>query len=332
MVVGGADGGAVRPARRGQQRSAAASACAVPIGPGGEPVTDSFYFVHQPLAGNGSITVSVSALSEQHPRGPREPATGRRAVGEGRAHHQGEHPPGIAVRGDDGHRRPRRADAGQLHQRHGRPPRPASARVSPLAAAGPLGRHDHRLRLRRRHALDQGRHRARERARTDRTGRAVRRISACRAWHGHGTAACPRPPSRIFGTQGGWAGGDWTGDQVGAESPHLRRIPAEHVGFVHRIGRPLHRDRRRRHRARHSRHSADRWHPRRDPHRHVRRADRGDRRGGAVHHHRIPAEPDPRDPGRQPETRPGARGQGHRPGRRHLRRRAGGSGRRGSAR
>lgn len=34
----------------------------VPIGPGGEPVTDSFYFVHQPLTGNGSITVSVSAL------------------------------------------------------------------------------------------------------------------------------------------------------------------------------------------------------------------------------------------------------------------------------
>jgi hypothetical protein len=37
---------------------------AVPIGPGGEPVTDSFYFVHQPLAGNGSITVSVSALRD----------------------------------------------------------------------------------------------------------------------------------------------------------------------------------------------------------------------------------------------------------------------------
>jgi ABC-type transport system involved in multi-copper enzyme maturation permease subunit len=41
---------------------------AVPIGPGGEPVTDSFYFVHQPLAGNGSITVSVSALRENSPR------------------------------------------------------------------------------------------------------------------------------------------------------------------------------------------------------------------------------------------------------------------------
>ncbi|MDQ0595896.1 ABC-type transport system involved in multi-copper enzyme maturation permease subunit [Streptomyces canus] len=42
----------------------------VPIGPGGGPVTDSFYFVHQPLAGNGSITVSVSALKSSIPKGP----------------------------------------------------------------------------------------------------------------------------------------------------------------------------------------------------------------------------------------------------------------------
>ncbi|MCT2594389.1 DUF1349 domain-containing protein [Streptomyces sp. N2-109] len=42
----------------------------VPIGPGGEPVTDSFYFLHQPLAGNGSITVSVSALRSSIPTGP----------------------------------------------------------------------------------------------------------------------------------------------------------------------------------------------------------------------------------------------------------------------
>jgi ABC-type transport system involved in multi-copper enzyme maturation permease subunit len=41
---------------------------AVPVGPGGEPVTDSFYFVHRPLAGNGSITVSVSALRANSPR------------------------------------------------------------------------------------------------------------------------------------------------------------------------------------------------------------------------------------------------------------------------
>jgi ABC-type transport system involved in multi-copper enzyme maturation permease subunit len=42
---------------------------AVPVGPGGEPVTDSFYFVHRPLAGNGSITISVSALRANSPQG-----------------------------------------------------------------------------------------------------------------------------------------------------------------------------------------------------------------------------------------------------------------------
>jgi ABC-type transport system involved in multi-copper enzyme maturation permease subunit len=33
------------------------------LGQGGEPVTDSFYFVHQPLAGDGSITVRVTSLT-----------------------------------------------------------------------------------------------------------------------------------------------------------------------------------------------------------------------------------------------------------------------------
>ncbi len=37
--------------------------CSSPIGPGGEAVTDSFYFVHQPLAGNGSITVRTASLT-----------------------------------------------------------------------------------------------------------------------------------------------------------------------------------------------------------------------------------------------------------------------------
>ena len=41
----------------------------VPVGPGGEPVTDSFYFVHRPLAGDGSITVAVSALESSVPKG-----------------------------------------------------------------------------------------------------------------------------------------------------------------------------------------------------------------------------------------------------------------------
>ncbi|GAA2713069.1 hypothetical protein Apa02nite_091640 [Actinoplanes palleronii] len=41
----------------------------VPIGPGGEAVTDTCYFVHQPLAGDGSVTVAVSALDSSIPQG-----------------------------------------------------------------------------------------------------------------------------------------------------------------------------------------------------------------------------------------------------------------------
>jgi ABC-type transport system involved in multi-copper enzyme maturation permease subunit len=35
----------------------------VPTGPGGEAVVDSFYFVHQPLSGDGSLTVRVTSLT-----------------------------------------------------------------------------------------------------------------------------------------------------------------------------------------------------------------------------------------------------------------------------
>jgi ABC-type transport system involved in multi-copper enzyme maturation permease subunit len=44
-------------------------ASSVPTGPGGVPVTDSFYLVHQPLAGDGSVTVTVSALNSSVPEG-----------------------------------------------------------------------------------------------------------------------------------------------------------------------------------------------------------------------------------------------------------------------
>lgn len=36
---------------------------APPTGPGGEPVTDNFYFVHQPLTGDGTITVRIASLT-----------------------------------------------------------------------------------------------------------------------------------------------------------------------------------------------------------------------------------------------------------------------------
>ncbi len=48
-------------------RSGAACQPAVVNGPGGEPVNDSFYFVRQPLAGNGSLTVRVTSLTGQIP-------------------------------------------------------------------------------------------------------------------------------------------------------------------------------------------------------------------------------------------------------------------------
>jgi ABC-type transport system involved in multi-copper enzyme maturation permease subunit len=38
----------------------------VPYGPGGEVVTDSFYFVHQPLTGNGTLTTRVTSLIGEH--------------------------------------------------------------------------------------------------------------------------------------------------------------------------------------------------------------------------------------------------------------------------
>ena len=40
-----------------------------PAGPGGEPVTDSFYFVHQPLSRHGSITVRVTSLTGRYSAG-----------------------------------------------------------------------------------------------------------------------------------------------------------------------------------------------------------------------------------------------------------------------
>ena len=42
----------------------------VPVGPGGEPVTDSFYLVGRPFAGDGSVTVAVTGLRTAVPAGP----------------------------------------------------------------------------------------------------------------------------------------------------------------------------------------------------------------------------------------------------------------------
>ena len=50
---------------------ASAAACpAQPTGPGGVPVQDAFYFAHQPVTGNGTITVQVTSLTGQTHRRP----------------------------------------------------------------------------------------------------------------------------------------------------------------------------------------------------------------------------------------------------------------------
>ena len=53
----------------GSQTGCGAGPCHfnVPVGPGGEAVTDSFYFVHRPLAGNGTITARVTSLTGELP-------------------------------------------------------------------------------------------------------------------------------------------------------------------------------------------------------------------------------------------------------------------------
>ncbi|BCB75640.1 hypothetical protein GCM10022251_27510 [Phytohabitans flavus] len=41
------------------------SECAMPVGPGGEEVTDAFTFAHRPLTGDGSVTAHVASMTGQ---------------------------------------------------------------------------------------------------------------------------------------------------------------------------------------------------------------------------------------------------------------------------
>jgi len=53
----------------GNGRTGAACLQSVPTGPGGEAVTDSFYFVHRPLASHGSITARITTLTGRYVSG-----------------------------------------------------------------------------------------------------------------------------------------------------------------------------------------------------------------------------------------------------------------------
>jgi hypothetical protein len=115
----------------------------VPVGPGGEPVSDSFYFVHRPLAGNGSITVSVSALTGSIPSGLTDLRPGMVPWAKaGLIIKESTRPgsPYAAIMVTSGH-----GVRMQYDYVHGGSSRPGVGRVGPLAAAGPLRRRGHRL-------------------------------------------------------------------------------------------------------------------------------------------------------------------------------------------
>jgi ABC-type transport system involved in multi-copper enzyme maturation permease subunit len=63
LFAAGASSSSCQHVGGGPQRSGRACGPSFPVGPGGEAVEDTFSFVHQPLAGNGSITVRVTSLT-----------------------------------------------------------------------------------------------------------------------------------------------------------------------------------------------------------------------------------------------------------------------------
>ncbi|MES4901160.1 MULTISPECIES: ABC transporter permease subunit [unclassified Streptomyces] len=203
----------------------------VPVGPGGEPVTDSFYFVHRPLAGNGSITVSVSALRSSIPKGPGDLRPGtvpwaKAGIVIKQSTRQGSPYAAIMVTGSHGVR----MQDNYVNDTAG-PPGPG-----PVSAASVR-----RLRL-------------------ERSGDAVTGYASADGTHwtkvgtvrvrglgptAHGGLFVASPPAvEGMGTsgsvstavfedlrvQGRWAGGGWRGDQVGPESPSFAGYPENTSG------------------------------------------------------------------------------------------------------
>ena len=309
-----------------------ASDCTQPLGPDGEEVTDSFYFAHQPLDGNGTITVRVTSLTGQIPDfsggggGSGGPQTRSGLVPWAKAGiiikastAQGSAYAAMMVTGGHG--------VQMQYDYTGDAPGLAGA----VSAASPRW-----LRLTRSGDTFTG---------YDSTDGAH--------WTKVGVATLTGLPPTVLGGlfatspqywQATGAGTSVTGgdsEATGAfDHVSLRRRLAERRVGRHRHRRrgrpggrlarglpggrrPVHGERGRRHRAVGVRGGRVRRHDRADPHRRVRRADRGGGGRGDVHDRRVPARPDPGHAGRHPGAGPGAGGQGGRHRRRHLRGRAG---------
>ena len=144
----------------------------VPIGPNGEAVADSYYFLHEPLTGNGSITVQCQ-LADRSDLDRREPRPGRdqparpgqacaRAMVEGRHPDHPKPVERIAVRRSHGDRRARGPDAGRLLHDIAGMPGAVTIELATLAPA-PRSGDPHRLGLHRRCPLDHHQHDSPER-------------------------------------------------------------------------------------------------------------------------------------------------------------------------
>jgi ABC-type transport system involved in multi-copper enzyme maturation permease subunit len=204
---------------------------AVPIGPGGEPVTDSFYFVHQPLAGNGSITVSVSALETSVPKGlgdlrPGTVPWAKAGLIVKDSTRQGSPYAAIMVTGGHGVR----MQHNYVNDTAGPP--------GPVSAASPrwlrLDRSDETVTG---YASTDGTHWTKVgTAHVNGLGSTVQVglfVASPPSVGGGGTAGSVS--TATFGdlrTQGDWAGGNWTGGQVGAESPSFAGYPANTSGSL----------------------------------------------------------------------------------------------------
>ncbi|MFD4509398.1 ABC transporter permease subunit [Streptomyces sp. NPDC058457] len=200
----------------------------VPVGPGGEPVTDSFYFVHRPLAGDGGITVSVSALRSSIPRSPGHLRSGTVPWAKAGLVIKASTRPGspyaaIMVTGSHGVR----MQNDYVNDTAGHP---GSDAHSDSAAAV------HWLRLDRSGDAITGYASAdgtrwtkvgtvhmRELGRTAQGGLFVASPPAVDGLGTRGSVS-----TAVFGdlrVRGGWAGGSWAGDQVGPESPTFAGYP-----------------------------------------------------------------------------------------------------------
>ncbi|GAA1672854.1 hypothetical protein GCM10009745_14670 [Kribbella yunnanensis] len=196
----------------------------VPIGPYGGPVTDSFYFVHQPITGDGSITVSVAALKSSVPEGPETLRPG--SVPWAKA--------GLIVKADT---------------------KPGSPYVAIMLTG------EHGVRMQDSYVNDTagpGSAASARWLRLDRSGDVITGYASADGtnWNKVGTAQLAGSSAQVglfvasppavggggtagtvttatFGNlrvQGGWAGGTWAGDQVGAESPTFAGYPANAAG------------------------------------------------------------------------------------------------------